>query len=63
MAANGQAKNLGLVLDESQARFDVVFRRHFGCLEPGRDEKMRDEISEMLCWNKNVQAPRWRLPK
>lgn len=46
MAANGQAKDFGLVLDESQARFDVVIRRHFGCLEPGRDERMRDEISE-----------------
>lgn len=29
MAANGQAKDLGLVLDEGQARFDVVIRRHF----------------------------------
>lgn len=57
MAANGQAKDLGLVLDESQARFDVVIRRHFGCLEPERDERMRDGISEVLCWNKDAQVP------
>lgn len=57
MAANGQAKDLGLVLDESQARFDVVIRRHVGCLERGCDGRMRDEISGVLCWNQNTQAP------
>lgn len=40
MSANGQAKDLGLVLDKRQARFDVVIRRHFGCLEPGGNERM-----------------------
>lgn len=30
MAANGQAKDLGLVVDEGEARFDVAIRRHFG---------------------------------
>jgi hypothetical protein len=29
MAANGQAKDLGLVVDEGQTRFEVAIRRHF----------------------------------
>lgn len=59
MGANGQAKDFGLVLDERQGRFDVVIRRHFGCLEPGRDERMEDGNSGNVpfCWNKECQCP------